>query len=99
MEPKSKQVRMVAMLSMVVLSVLIGGDLLSIYQTHYQLASPFIPDSVIAQITGPMVSVTIVSSFCCVAGWILFFFKRYVWVIVLCGLALVWQEVYRYFIS
>jgi hypothetical protein len=90
------QVRMAARICLIALSVCIGADLLSIWQTYYQLVSPLIPRSIIDSIVGPIVSITILSSICFVAGWVLFYFRRHVWVIVICGLAIIWQAFHRY---
>jgi uncharacterized membrane protein len=72
-----------AIVSLVVLSLYICGEVLSIYRTKYQLESPFIPERVIGEINKQFIFKGIVASLMFVIALVLYFFERYLFVIIL----------------
>jgi hypothetical protein len=94
---KQKTLKLTANTLLFVLLLSIAGQLSAFYQTKYQLTSPVIPEHVILQIVSPFIFSAFVSTLICIAGLILYFYQRYLLVIIVCGLAIIWQQVYLHF--
>ena|SRR5215207_3592734 len=78
-----------AKVALIVLLLNIVGQLAAIYQTRYQLVSPLIPETTIWEINKQFIFHAIVSACASVVGLLLYFFDRYLLVIILAGLILI----------
>lgn len=78
-----------AKVSLTVLLLYIVGQLVSIFQTRYQLVSPLIPESTIWEINKQFVFNALISSVVSIVGLILYFFDKYLLVIILVVLTLI----------
>jgi hypothetical protein len=85
-----------AKISLVVLLLSVVGQFITIYQTKYQLTSPLIPESIIATIIKPNIFIGFVSTIVSLAGLLLYFYERYLFIIILVGLIIIWQQFYPY---
>jgi hypothetical protein len=94
--PKKKNLKTGSKISLIVLLLSIVRQFLSIYQTKHQLTSPLIPESAVLTIIKPFIFCAFITTVISVAGLILYFYERYLFVIILAGLTIVWQEVYPY---
>ena len=86
---KKKNLKVAAKISLVVLLLSVVGQLISVYQTRYQLVSPLIPESTIWEITKQFIFIALVSAVCSIVGLILYFYEKYLWLIILVGLTLI----------
>ena len=86
---KKKNIKVAAKLSLVVLLLSVVGQLISVYQIRYQLVSPLIPESTIWEITKQFIFIALVSAVCSIVGLILYFYEKYLWLIILVGLILI----------
>lgn len=78
-----------AKISLIVLLLSIIGEYISIYQTQYQLTSPLVPESIIWDITRQFIFKAFISTIISIGGLILYFYEKYLWVIILVLLALI----------
>jgi hypothetical protein len=72
-----------AKVSMIILLLYIIGELAFVYQTRYQLLSPLIPESTIWEISRQFIFHAIVSAIVSVAALVLYFYDKYLVVIIL----------------
>ena len=86
---KKRNLKVAAKISLVVLLLSVVGQLISVYQTRYQLVSPIIPESTIWEITKQFIFIALVSALSSIVGLILYFYEKYLWVIILVGLTLI----------
>jgi hypothetical protein len=77
-----------ASVMLIILSLYIVAQLATTFQTSYQLVSPVIPRSAIWDINKQFVFVALVSAIANVIGLILYFFDKYMMVIILVVLTL-----------
>ena len=77
---------------LIILLVSIAFQIGAFYQTKYQLTSPLIPESTVLHIAQPFLFTALISVACCIAALLFFFYSRYVVTIVICGVALLWQQ-------
>ncbi|MFL5742998.1 MAG: hypothetical protein ACJ75B_22455 [Flavisolibacter sp.] len=78
-----------AKVALIVLLLNIVGQLAAVYQTRYQLVSPLIPETTIWEISKQFIFHAIASACASVFGLLLYFFDRYLLVIILVGLILI----------
>lgn len=78
-----------AKISLTVLLLYIVGQLAAVYQTRYQLVSPIIRESIIWEINKQFILTAFVSAIISVVGLILYFFDKYLLVIVIVVLTLI----------
>jgi hypothetical protein len=78
-----------AKISLTVLLLYVVGQLATVYQTRYQLVSPIIPESIIWEMNKQFIFTAFVSAIISVFGLILYFFDKYLLVIVLVVLTLI----------
>jgi hypothetical protein len=78
-----------AKISLTVLLLYVVGQLATVYQTRYQLVSPIIPESTIWEINKQFIFTAFVSAIISVVGLILYFFEKYLLVIVIVVLTLI----------
>lgn len=78
-----------AKISLTVLLLYVVGQLATVYQTRSQVVSPIIPESVIWEINKQYIFTAFVSAIISVVGLILYFFDKYLLVIVLVVLTLI----------
>ena len=71
-----------AKVALVVLLLNVVGQLVSVYQTRYQLISPLIPESTIWEINKQFIFHAIVSAIASIVGLLLYFFDKYLLVII-----------------
>ena len=88
-DKKQKQLKTGAKISLIVLLLSIVGQFISIYQTSYQLVSPLIPQSTIWEISKQFIFTAFVLTVSCIIGLVLYFFDKYLWVIILVMLTLI----------
>ena len=86
---KKKNLKVAAKISLVVLLLSVVGQLISVYQTRYQLVSPLIPESTIWEITKQFIFIALLPAVCSIVGLILYFYEKYLWLIILVGLTLI----------
>ena len=72
-----------------VLLLIIIGQFISIYQTHYQLASPLIPESTIWEISKQFIFIAFVLTLSSIIGIVLYFYEKYLWVITIAAVTLI----------
>ncbi len=90
MENRSlKNIKTGAKISLVVLLLTIVGQFISIYQTRYQIVSPIIPENLIWEINKQFIFIAFISTIITIAGLLLYFYEKYLWVIILIGITLV----------
>lgn len=77
-----------AKVALVILLFNVVGQLATVYQTRYQLVSPLIPESTIWEINKQFIFHAIVSATASIFGLILYFFDKYLLVIILVSLVL-----------
>jgi hypothetical protein len=77
-----------AIVCLVVLCLYMVGQLVAFFQVKYQLTSPFIPKSTIWQIGKQNIFNALMALVIGIIGLILYFFERYVLVIILATVAL-----------
>ena len=80
------------LLAMVLLSV--AGDWIVAYVLHSQDLSPFFPADTVLQITRAVKVMAIVLSSVAVLALIFFFCKKDLWVVILCGAAMIFEAFY-----
>lgn len=78
-----------AKVALVVLLLNVVGQLASVYQTRYQLISPLIPESTIWEINKQFIFHAIVSAVVSIAGLLLYFFDKYLLIIIMVALTLI----------
>lgn len=78
-----------AKIALIVLLLNVVGQLAAVYQTRYQLVSPLIPESTIWEISKQFIFHAIVSASASVVALVLYFFDKYLFVIILVGLILI----------
>jgi hypothetical protein len=78
-----------AKVALIVLLLNVVGQLAAVYQTRYQLVSPLIPETTIWEISKQFIFHAIVSACASVVGLLLYFFDKYLLVIILVGLILI----------
>jgi VIT1/CCC1 family predicted Fe2+/Mn2+ transporter len=77
-----------AKVALVILLFNVVGQLATVYQTRYQLVSPLIPESTIWEINKQFIFHAIVSAIASIVGLLLYFFHKYLLVIILVSLVL-----------
>jgi hypothetical protein len=92
-KPMPNQIRAAKVLLIIVL-LLIATDIGTFFQTEYQLVSPLIPKGIIVEISRPYLFASLISVTAVIAALIFYFFSRYLFTIVICGVALVWHFYY-----
>jgi hypothetical protein len=95
---KSNSSKTGAKVSLLVLQMSIVMQLISFFQTEYQLISPIIPQSIILQVAAPFILNALIAALFSIAAFIFYFYSKFNIVILLCILPLVWQQVYHYFL-
>ncbi|HBI00043.1 MAG TPA: hypothetical protein DHV26_03605 [Cytophagales bacterium] len=88
-DKKQKHLKTGAKIALTILLLNVVGQLATIYQTRYQLISPLIPESTIWEINKQFVFHAIVSAIASVVGLLLYFFDKYLVVILLVALVLI----------
>lgn len=78
-----------AKIALTILLLNIVGQLAAVYQTRNQLVSPLIPESTIWDMTRQFIFHALVSAIASSAGLLLYFFEKYLLVIILVGLILI----------
>jgi len=78
-----------AKVCLVVLSLYIVGQLVTVYQTRYQLVSPLIPERTIWDINKQFIFKALVASVMFLIALILYFFERHLLVIILAAITLI----------
>jgi hypothetical protein len=86
---KKDNLKKVAGILLVILSIFIVVQLATTFQTSYQLVSPVIPRSAVWDINEQFVFVALVLAIANVIGLILYFFEKYLMVIILVSLTLI----------
>jgi hypothetical protein len=86
---KKENLKKVASVLLIILSIFIVARLAATFQTSYQLVSPVIPKSAIWDINKQYIFVALVSAIANLIGLVLYFFDKYLIVIILVGLTLI----------
>ena len=81
-DKKQKSLKTGAKIALTILLINIVGQLATVYQTRYQLISPLIPESTIWEINKQFVFHAIVSAIASVVGLLLYFYDKYLLVII-----------------
>ena len=85
---KNDNLKKGAKVALVILLFNVVGQLVTVYQTRYQLVSPLIPESTIWEINKQFIFHAIVSAIASIVGLSLYFFDKYLLVIILVALVL-----------
>ncbi len=88
-DKKQKRLKTGAKIALTILLLNVVGQLAAIYQTRHQLISPLIPESTIWEINKQFVFHAIVSAITSIVGLLLYFFDKYLLVIILVALVLI----------
>ena len=88
-DKKQKRLKTGAKIALTILLLNVAGQLAAIYQTRHQLISPLIPESTIWEINKQFVFHAIVSAITSIVGLLLYFFDKYLVVIILVALVLI----------
>jgi hypothetical protein len=80
---KKESLKKGAKVALVILLLNVVGQLATVYQTRFQLVSPLIPESVIWEINKQFIFNGIVSAIASVVALFLYFFDKYLLVIIL----------------
>jgi hypothetical protein len=88
-DKKQKQLKTGAKISLIVLLLSAVGQFISIYQTSYQLVSPLIPKSTVWEISKQFIFIAFILTVSCIIGLVLYFYNKYLWVIILVVLTLI----------
>jgi len=86
---RTRNLKTGAKIALVILLLNVVRHLASVYQTRYQLVSPLIPDSTVWDISKQFIFHATVSAIASIAGLLLYFFDKYLLVIILVGLILI----------
>jgi hypothetical protein len=86
---RQAQLKKGAKVSLIALLLSIIYQFISIYQTSHQLVSPIIPPSIIWEISKQFIFTAFILTISCLIALVLYFYSRYVWVIVLAVLTLI----------
>ncbi len=78
-----------AQIALVILTLYIAGNLVDTFRTSYQLASPIVPKSTIWEINKQFNFSALTAAGVELVALILYFFEKYVFVIILIGLILI----------
>jgi hypothetical protein len=81
-----------AKVSLIVILFSVVRQLAGVFQTRYQLVSPLIPESYIWQITKQSIFIALISVLVSIVGLIFYFYRRYLWVIILIILTLLTER-------
>ena len=88
-DKKQKSLKTGAKIALTILLLNVVGQLATVYQTRSQLISPLIPESTIWEINKQFVFHAFVSAIASVVGLLLYFFNKYLLVIILVTLVLI----------
>lgn len=88
-DKKQKSLKTGAKIALTILLLNVVGQLATVYQTRYQLISPLTPESTIWEINKQFVFHAIVSSIASLIGLLLYFFDKYLLVMILVALVLI----------
>lgn len=88
-DKKQKSLKTGAKIALTILLLNVVGQLVTVYQTRYQIISPLIPESTIWEINKQFVFHAAVSAVASVVGLLLYFFDKYLLVIILVALVLI----------
>lgn len=72
-----------AKIALVVIMLNVIAQLAAVFQTRYQLTSPIIPEQLFWEISKQFVLKAIVSAAVCVVALVLYFFQKYLFIIIL----------------
>jgi hypothetical protein len=86
---KQKQLKTGAKISLVVLLLSIVAQFISIYQASHQLVSPLIPETAIWEISKQFIFTAFILTVSCIIALVLYFYNKYLWVIILVVLTLI----------
>ena len=86
---RNDKLKVGAKVALVILLLNVVGQLMAVYQTRYQLVSPLIPEITIWEINKQFIFHAMVSAIACIVGLLLYFFDKYLLVIILVALVLI----------
>jgi len=93
---QKKNLKIASKFSLGILVLYILLQFLAIYQTQYQLVSPLIPESTLLLIIKPHIFIGLILTTVTLVSIILYFFEKYLLVIVLAITAILWQQFIPY---
>jgi hypothetical protein len=89
MESKNqRKIKTAAKISLIVLLLTIVGQMIKVYLTKYQLLSPLISENTIWEINKQFIFTAFISTIICIIGLLLYFYERYLWIIILIAITL-----------
>jgi hypothetical protein len=83
-----------AKILLLILILSITASIARYFQIEYQLDTPLIPKSTVTIISRPYLFSALVSAIGMTIALVIYFFSRYLFVIIMCGLVLIWQIYY-----
>jgi hypothetical protein len=94
---KGRNLKAGAKIALIVSLISVVRHQLVFHQTRYQLISPIIPEKIIFDIAAPHMICATISAIATIIALIGYFYSRYLFAIVTCGIALVVSEFYPIF--
>lgn len=92
----TRNIKIGANVSLIAILLLLLKQLIVIYQNLHQLASPLVPESTVLLIIKPIVFIGIGLAFTSIVATIRFFYEKYLLVIILAFLTIIWQQYFAY---
>ncbi len=88
----------IAKITLVIIFLLAVKQFVGVFQTRYQLVSPLIPESVIAEIIRPLMYNGVIAVAVYIAAQVLYLNRKYIAVMVLGAVVIIWVlYLYPYF--
>jgi hypothetical protein len=85
-----------AKVSLIILLLNIVFQLVAVYQTRHQLVSPLIPESTFRTISEPFILDALICAIAGLIGFVLYFFEKYLWIIILSSAVLIGGYLYQH---
>ncbi len=82
-------------IALIILNLLSAGSgYISYFQAKYQLVSPLVPNTVVLDIIDPYMLLGLISLAIAVISFVLFLYSKYTYVVALCAVNLLFQQIY-----
>ena len=86
---KERNVKVGAFVALGIMQLYILSQLLQVFQTQHLLVSPIIPDTIVWEINKQFVFKALIASVITIIGLPLYFYRKYIYVIILVLLSLI----------
>lgn len=89
---RNQNLKIAATILLIFLLISVVRPLIAVFQTRFQLLSPLIPEKTIWEINKQFIFIAIVSAVVSIVGLILYFYEKYLWIIILVLLTLLSEQ-------